>query len=387
MKHAYPHMRFERHWTLTPEVMYELGQCDGIIDAISRSPLLPEYHEHLLEVSLTKGAQATTAIEGNTLSLEEVRKVYKNQSLPPSKEYQETEVRNILEGFNLILQEAVVHGKEDPITPEMLMRFHRIIGKDLGEHFHAVPGQFASSQRVVGPYRAPDPEDVPDLVGRLCGWLREEFRYGRGQTLAQAVVQAIVAHVYIEWIHPFDDGNGRTGRMVEFYVLVRAGGPDIASHLLSNHYNETRPQYYRLLHQANEERDLTCFLEYAVTGFRDGLKETLQRVQANLFRMSWLKLIHDRFAARRMTNRNTFSRQRALVLELPPRPIALHEVPGISPAIGALYEPLSGRTMQRDFEALKEMGLVVEADDGRWGPNLELLGKGVARRRVAEAGL
>jgi Fic family protein len=364
--------------------MYELGQCHGIIDAISRSPLLPEYHAKLLELSLTKGAQATTAIEGNTLSLDEVRKVYKKESLPPSKEYQEKEVRNILDGFNLILREAVA-GKDDPITPDMLLRFHKIIGGGLGENFHAVPGEFASSQRVVGPYRAPDKSDVPELVERLCAWLREEFRYGREQTLAGAIVQAIVTHVYIEWIHPFDDGNGRTGRLVEFYVLVRAGGPDIASHLLSNHYNDTRPEYYRLLDKANRERDLTCFLQYAIKGFRDGLENTLQSVQANLLKMSWMKLVHDRFAARKMTNRNTFSRQRALMLELPPRPLALHEIPLITPAIGALYGSMSERTLQRDLVALRDMDLVVENEAGCWRPKLELLGRGVARRRTADA--
>ena len=69
------------------------------------------------------------------------------------------------------------------------------------------------------------------------------------QSFQDPVIQAIVAHVYIAMIHPFGDGNGRTARLIEFYILLRAGLPDMASHILSNHYNDTRQEYYRRLDQ------------------------------------------------------------------------------------------------------------------------------------------
>lgn len=50
--HEYPHMLFKRHWHLTDKVMYQLGQCEAIVAAISRTPILPEYHQILLSVSL-----------------------------------------------------------------------------------------------------------------------------------------------------------------------------------------------------------------------------------------------------------------------------------------------------------------------------------------------
>jgi hypothetical protein len=55
------------------------------------------------------------------------------------------------------------------------------------------------------------------------------------------LIAAVVAHVYFEWIHPFGDGNGRTGRLIELKLLLEAGVPQPAAHLLSNHYNATRP--------------------------------------------------------------------------------------------------------------------------------------------------
>ena len=376
----YPHQCFRKHWDLGTGLACELGQCQTIIEAISRIPLLPESRRRPLELSLSAGAQASTAIEGNTLSLDEVRRIYLGRSFARGKEYQDQRIRNVLSGFNMVLRETVSGDRMDRITPGLLKHFHSIVGSGLWEYFRAVPGGFASAGRVVGPYVAPDHEDVPELVDRLCTWLPVEFPRGSGQMLPEAIIQAIVAHVYIEWIHPFDDGNGRTGRFIECYILIRAGCPDIASHILSNHYNETRPEYYHLLSRAGRERDLTSFLEYAVRGLRDGLRKTLQAVQASQFKMSWMKLVHDSFAGRKMTNRHTFSRQRALMLELPPEPVSVHAIRRISPTMEALFGDLSDKTIRRDLKALEELDLVVrEADD--WRPKTELLGAELARRR------
>ncbi|NJN71059.1 MAG: hypothetical protein HC801_12850 [Nitrospira sp.] len=160
----YPHIQFRRHWEIRPEVRYELGQCSAIISAIGETPLRPEHHKSLLYVSLVKGAQATTAIEGNTLSVDEINQVVRGQSLPPSKEYQEIEVRNVLNAMNSILGEVVMKGQIELISDGLIRRFHKQIGQDLGEHFDAIPGQFRKDERFVGPYRCPNHEDVPELV-------------------------------------------------------------------------------------------------------------------------------------------------------------------------------------------------------------------------------
>jgi len=231
----YPHLQYKRHWEISPDTNFELGQSSALILAISKTPIKPAYHRDLLKVSLTKGAMATTAIEGNTLTEEEVSRIIGQLRLPPSKKYQEIEIRNILEAMNILLQEVAVRGYGRPIKPNEIKQFHEMVGKDLGDHFDAVPGRFRQDQRTVGPYRCPDYEDVPDLVNSLCQWLSNDFRYVSGeQSFADAVIQAIVTHVYIEWIHPFGDGNGRTGRLLEFYILLRAGMPDISSHILSS---------------------------------------------------------------------------------------------------------------------------------------------------------
>lgn len=74
-----PHLKFKKNWSLTQDIVFHLGQCDSLIRAISSLPLQPNHKEQLLSVSLIKGAIATTAIEGNTLT-EEDRKYSKRQT-------------------------------------------------------------------------------------------------------------------------------------------------------------------------------------------------------------------------------------------------------------------------------------------------------------------
>ena len=379
----YPHIRFDKHWSLDADAVYLLGACDAIIDAICQLPMQPEHRQRLLQVSLVKGAQATTAIEGNTLTAAEVQRVSEGESLPRSKEYQEREVRNILDAMNDILDAVARDGQSNLISPELIKRFHNSVGKELGEHFDAIPGQFRTDERVVGPYKCPRGQDVEELARRLCDWLPKEFGFTTNQqTFTQAVTQAIVTHVYIEWIHPFGDGNGRTGRLLEFYILLRGGNPDIASHILSNHYNETRSEYYRQLDQANKTRDLSAFLRYAIQGYYDGLKAVLRSLVSNSLEIAWKYLVHARFAERPYRKKVVFKRRRRLALALPPnRDLTPDEIMMLTPEMAREYASLTARTLLRDLDELREMEIVIEKD-GRMRANLGLLVPHMARRRL-----
>lgn len=361
----YPHLRFRPCWTVQGEVAHLLGQCEALVDALCHMPILPEKYRDLLSISLIKGARATTAIEGNTLSVEDIQRLQKGEHLPPSKEYLEIEVRNILDALNALLEDVVRNNHQSVITPDLLKRFHRYIGRDLGEHFDAIPGRFREDERVVGTYRCPRAEDVEPLVERYCRWLAETFHYDKGQRFDEVMLEAIVAHVYLEWIHPFGDGNGRTGRLIEFYILLRGGLPSIASHILSNHYNETRSAYYRHISEASRSGDLTGFIQYALLGFRDGLRHTMGVVQEGLRDIVWTKLIYDRFSQQPYRKKEVFKRRRELMLAFPTSgTVPLHRIPLLNPDIAARYAGLSDKTIQRDLELLQDLGLVTRTTDG-----------------------
>jgi Fic family protein len=357
----YKHISFQKEWDIDTECAYMLGECDAYVKALSDVPLKPEYRDKLLRVSLIKGAQATTAIEGNTLSQEEIEKLEEGWRLPPSKEYLEIEVKNILEAFNSLLPEIVLEGKVRIVTPELIREFHQMIGKNLGEHFDAIPGRFRDDNRVVGQYLAPDYKFVPELVNRLCIWLRREFHYNDGQNFSTSVIQAIITHVYIEWIHPFGDGNGRTGRLLEFYILLRSGLPSIVSHILSNFYNQTRPEYYRQLDQARKKRSLTGFIKYAVQGFRDGLKENLSVIQEGQFSIFWHYHIYETFADIKYTKKTAFKRKRELILEMPiNQEFDVDQIVELTPGVAKKYATVNRATVLRDLKELQQLNLLIK---------------------------
>lgn len=215
--------------------------------------------------------------------------------------------------------------------------------------------------------------------------MREEFKFGKVDlTFSEVVIQAIVTHVYIEWIHPFGDGNGRTGRLVEFYILLRGGTPDIASHILSNYYNSTRTAYYTQLEKATETKDLSKFIEYALLGFRDGLVQTLEVIQQSQFLNTWQKFIYDKFDSIRESSQDrVFRRQRLLALELPlEKEFTVSQVSELSIALAKVYSEkgVSGKTMHRDVERLVDLELLLKTKTG-YIANTAILKSMIAKRK------
>ena len=383
MKGDYPHIPFQENWELSSSAWRYLGRIEGMIEAISRVPVPPHHRHNLLQVSLNKGAQATTAIEGNTLTMEEIEQIAAGESLPPSKQYQEIEVRNVLDTMNQLLKE-VLEGREGVVTPDLIRQFHKYIGSGLGEHLDAIPGRFREDSRRVASYLCPYHEDVPELIDKLCLWLREVFQYSKGeQEIYEAIVQAIVTHLYIEWIHPFGDGNGRTGRLLEFFILIRAGMPDIGSHILSNHYNETRSEYYRQIDRAYKKRDLSEFINYALQGLHDGLLKTLYSVQDAQFQVAWKSYIYEVFDKEKIKTRSVLQRRRNLVLSMQlGREYTVEDLMLLTPQVARDYANLTPLTMRRDLKFLEDTcGLVVSVDK-KYIANTFVLLSSIARRKL-----
>jgi len=374
----YPHITFNRNWELDGNTVYMLGQCDCLVRAIASMPIKPEYRKHLMSVSLTKGARATTAIEGNTLSEEEVQRIQQGEKLPPSKEYLQIEMQNIIEALNQIAKEVLQDGQSSVITCEMIKNFNQAVGKNLGDHFPSNPGKFREpSQNVhVGRYRAPEGADVPVLMERLCDWLRKEFLYEvGGQAFMEQIIQAIVTHVYIAMIHPFGDGNGRTARLLEFYILLRAGLPNIASHVLSNHYNDTRQEYYRQLDICVKERSLTQFIKYAVQGFRDGLDGVLDIIQTQQLFIAWQNYIYETLDSKKASGktRAVVKRRRTLALRIPmDKEVTAANLLESDPALMKEYAKLKSTTLMRDLSELVMLELVAKTGNQYRG-NIDIM--------------
>jgi len=189
-----------------------------------------------------------------------------------------------------------------------------------------------------------------------------------------ALAKAIIAHLYIAWIHPFGDGNGRTARLMELRILLEAGVPTPATHLLSNHYNQTRSEYYRQLRLASKSGgDVLPFILYALQGFVDGLRDQLGKIREQQFADRWEQYVYQQFGR---TNSPARVRQRQLVLEMSKfdQPLVKAQLPRLSAGLFEMYHGKTDKTLSRDINAVTKMGLVRRLRDG-YVPN----------RRVIEA--
>ena len=341
-----------------------LGEAQSKCEHMAGIPLLPGVARDLHQLYLAKGALATTAIEGNTLSIEEVReRIEKKSKLTPSREYLGTEIDNIVKACNSIVDD-LLKDKAFKLNIDQISQFNIMILKDLPLDEGVIPGKIRNYGVGVGSYRGAPTEDCEFLLGRLCEWLNEDFRAPKGYEVAFGLIKAVISHLYLAWIHPFGDGNGRTARLVELQILLSLGIPAASAHLLSNHYNQTRTEYYRHLEMASHKTDgIYLFIEYALRGFVDGLREQIEMIREQQEVVHWINYIHEFFRGK---EGSASRRQKHLLIELSynPESIPIENIKQVSPRIAEEYAKKSKRTIIRDINKLEEYGLIEKTPQG-----------------------
>jgi Fic family protein len=344
-----------------------LGEAESKCHHLAGVPLAPPVARLLHEIYLSKGIHGTTSIEGNTLSEEEVLALIHGElELPKSREYLAREVENVLSACNSIVHD-VEQGRRLELTPDRIKHFNKMIldGLEVGED--VVPGELRQHSVGVLNYRGAPAEDCEHLLERLCRWLDgDDFHRPDNPDLrfTLAMVKAILAHLYIAWIHPFGDGNGRTARLIEFQLLVQAGVPVPAAHLLSDHYNLTRERYYIELQRTSKAPyPLEHFVAYALQGFIDGIREQLMVTRQHQLQVTWENYVHGQFHDAHTPARQ---RQKHLVLDLPQdgRPVPRSKIPDLSPRLVRAYHDRDERTLSRDLNVLADMGLIRRVKGG-----------------------
>ncbi|MDX9971512.1 MAG: Fic family protein [FCB group bacterium] len=354
-----------------------LGECQSKCEHLSLSPLQPATAHELHLIYLAKGLQATTAIEGNTLTEEEVQKHLAGQlEVSPSREYLVQEVKNVESACNETL-EAVEAGRPLELNVRRLKALNLKVLEKLDVGTEVVPGELRLYSVTVGNvYRGAPAEDCEYLLEKLFEWL-EGGTFSPPDKMKScgvsfAILKAILAHLYLAWIHPFGDGNGRTARLIEFQILLSSGVPAPAAHLLSNHYNQTRTEYYRQLDRASKSGgEVLPFIEYAAQGFLDGLKEQLTRVWGQNYEIAWRDYVYEVF---RDKDGKSEVRQRLLALELSRRegPVSKADLAGLSPQLAQLYAQKTPKTLARDLDALLKRNLVI-LDQGAYRARKEIM--------------
>ncbi len=360
----YPFINYRFNLKAVPTQTWALlGECSSKIEHVMGTPLRADAAEELNTVFLVKGIHGTTAIEGNTLSEDQVKDRVKGQlTLQPTQEYLGREIDNIMRAYNH-LAEQLRQGVPLHLAPEDLRNLNRMVLEGLELEPSVVPGEYREGRVVVSDYRSPPREHLEQMVGLGCVALNDEkWSTQLGGKFIIPILRSIFSHLYIAWIHPFGDGNGRTARLIEFDLLIRAGVPIACAHVLSDYYNRTRSRYYRALSMAR--KDPMHFVCYAVEGLREMLLEQIGVIQSLQLEVTWQNYVYGIF--RKDEDTASARRQREIALELGRVLKAVHseDISSLSPKLTRMYHGKTVRTLQRDLRALRGRDLIRFKKDG-----------------------
>jgi fido (protein-threonine AMPylation protein) len=219
----------------------------------------------------------STAIEGNTLILREVRTLLDQGRAVGDKELREyLEVQAYADAAHWVYSQAVGSVARPPnrwLTLTELRQVHRLVVEPVWAHFppeglHADEGPGSFRYHELAPFpggmQPPPATAVPAMVD---AWL---VAVRRGPRQGQHLVEHLAdVHAGLEKIHPFRDGNGRTGRLVINLLLVRRGYPPAII------YNRERPRYIAALNRADRDGDVGALAELIARSVNDGINRFL----------------------------------------------------------------------------------------------------------------
>ncbi len=142
--------------------------------------------------------------------------------------------------------------------------------------FRKLPGTALKDGSGRTIYTPPqDPSEIIRLMSGLERFLNDDRLFD-----ADALIKMALAHHQFESIHPFHDGNGRTGRIVNVLYLVKEGLLDIPVLYLSSHIVRTKSDYYRLLQSVREDDRWEDWVLYLLQAVESTARQTLGTVQA-----------------------------------------------------------------------------------------------------------
>jgi len=217
----------------------------------------------------TRNGHASTAIEGNPLTLEQVRALEEGRELVASDARSTREVLNYFAGLRYVEKQA----KKKVIGHEDLFKLHRILAESVMDQ--GLAGSYRTIQVRVGRHSPPRAVDVSGLMFELLEW------WNKQSTELSPVLSSAILHYRFEDIHPFADGNGRTGRALALWELYRRGFDSHHIFSVDEYYWEDRPGYYVALDTVRlAGGDLTSWLEYCAEGVRQTLEQVWLRVKA-----------------------------------------------------------------------------------------------------------
>ena len=245
-------------YTLTSEILKLVSEVSHKIGELNAS-FLTQQSPELRKRNRIRTIQASLAVEGNTLSIDQVTAIIDDKTvLGPTKDIKE--VTNAIEVYKQLND---LH----PFNEKAFLSTHKMLMKDLiknaGQYRSTGVGIARGSQIT---HVAPPAQNVSFLMKNLFNYLKKSNEL--------ILVKSCVFHYEMEFIHPFSDGNGRMGRLWQTLILMQQYAVFEFlpfETLISKH----QKSYYQSLSQCDKQGESTKFIEFMLTILGDALDELL----------------------------------------------------------------------------------------------------------------
>ena len=354
------------------QIVEDLAKVHALAGVIRGIPIPPSVQRRLDRLNILRAVQGTTGIEGTELSEEEIDLVVESSPgdapLGLGREREEQEVRNA-EALMRYVAEYVEYNPTAPISEALISRFHEILTQDIS-YPHNEPGHYRNHAVTVGTYRPPPTgEEVRRLMAEFVRWFNTDL-----PTHWDPVLRAIVAHFYVVSIHSFGDGNGRTSRAVESFLLYKAGVNVRGYYSLSNYYYRNRPEYIANLNLVRQQEgfNLTPFVSFALKGLVQELESVHEEALGEVRIIAFRDYSREALADTGKLGTPAGERQLRFLIDLSGSSVSFKELRSGGHTLSRLYRNVTSRTLARDINYLKQQNLIVVAGD-EIRANLELM--------------
>lgn len=243
-----------------------LGKLDGI------TRLLPNVDFFLL-MYLRKDAAASSQIEGTRATMMDAIEAEAGieNDLP-------ADVDDILQ-YIQALNHGMKRVQEDefPLSLRFLRELHGVLMDDARATHFADPGEFRASQNWIGGTRPDNAHFVPPPVPEMHNALQDLEKCIHSDDAVPTVIKSGILHAQFETIHPFLDGNGRTGRMLITFYLWKAGFLDKPVLFLSSYFKRHQKVYYQKLSEYHEGK-IDAWVDFFLDGVIEIAAEAIEIV-------------------------------------------------------------------------------------------------------------
>ena len=240
------------------EAMRLLGKLDGI------TALLPD-RDYFLEMFVRKDASSSSQIEGTQASISdaiEALNIERRNNLPQDVD----DILHYIEALNYGLERA----KDFPFSLRFIRELHEKLMTGARNTHNPFPGEFRRTQNWIGGTRPDNARFVPPPIREMNQALNDLEKFIHADDEYLPLIKAGLLHAQFETIHPFLDGNGRTGRMLVTMFLWYRRLLEMPVLYLSTYFKEHQEVYYEKLNAYHSENgNVEEWVEFFLDGVVD----------------------------------------------------------------------------------------------------------------------